>query len=172
MAVMRIIYIHILAVALLSSSVVVKAQDTFENLNFELANPGTLTHEPPYSSFANNVPVANALPYWSVFYGDVQQSTINVNDPSLGATAVTLYTTGYPVIDGNYSALLQGGLLYISDIPASASISQTGLIPAGMQSLLFEAQPGRGTLDVAAQVFFCKIVECQTEGWVLDSMLR
>jgi hypothetical protein len=25
---------------------------------------------------------------------------------------------------------------------------------------------------VAAQVFFCKIVECQTEGWVLDSMLR
>jgi hypothetical protein len=48
-----------------------------------------------------------------------------------------------PAIDGNYSVLLQG-----SGVPPAVSISQTGLIPAGTQSLHFEAQPSSGPLDV------------------------
>jgi hypothetical protein len=48
-----------------------------------------------------------------------------------------------PAIDGNYSVILSGGLS-----ASAASISQTGLIPAGTESLLFEAQPDLGTLDV------------------------
>jgi hypothetical protein len=66
---------------------------------------------------------------------------------SLGATAVTLIGPNSPFgsapIDGNYSVLLQGGLS-----ASAASISQTGAIPAGTQSLLFEGEPGSGPLNV------------------------
>src|SRR5271168_1360934 len=63
------------------------------------------------------------------------------NAPTLGTTAVTLYGNGYPgapgpIIDGNFSVLLQAGV--IGSVPTSTSISQTGLIPSGTQSLLFE----------------------------------
>jgi hypothetical protein len=44
-------------------------------------------------------------------------------------------------IDGKYSVLLTG-------TGATASISQTGLVPVGTQSLLFEANAGNGTLAV------------------------
>jgi hypothetical protein len=120
------------------------AQGTFQNLNFELANPGLLTTTAGYPfPYAENVPVANALPYWSVYYGTVQQTEINYNAPGLGSTLVTLVGGTWPAIDGNYSVLLQGGLT-----ASAASISQSGTIPAGTQSLLFEAQPGAGTFQV------------------------
>ena len=144
---MRLMTIHTLAVVGLASSVVARAQGTFQNLDFEQANIVPIVGSPlyPYA-----VTVANALPYWSVFYGNVEQSQITFNDPSLGATAVTLYTTGYPVIEGNYSVLLQGGVTLSrgAETPAAASISQTGLIPAGTQSLLFETELGYELLDV------------------------
>jgi hypothetical protein len=117
-----------------------QAQGTFKNLNFELANPGSGT-------YAFNVPVASALPHWSVYYGNVQQTTINFNETSTGATVVTLISTAdsvFPAIDGNYSVLLQGGIT-----ASDAAISQTAVIPSGMQSLLFEAQPGLGPLDIS-----------------------
>jgi hypothetical protein len=50
---------------------------------------------------------------------------------------------GFAPIDGYYSVLLQG--TFSSSLPA---ISQTGLIPAGTQSLFFEAQAGIEGLDV------------------------
>ncbi|HUD49143.1 MAG TPA: hypothetical protein VMR33_20105 [Candidatus Baltobacteraceae bacterium] len=113
-----------------------QAQGTFQNLDFELGNPGS-------GSFNLSVPVADALPDWSVNYGSVQQTDIGYNVVSLGATDVSLIGPGGPgggPIDGNYSVLLQGG-------PSSASISQTGVIPAGTQTLLFEAESS-GPLDV------------------------
>jgi hypothetical protein len=112
---------------LVSVSVVLSAlaQGSFENMNFELANPGT------FSSFS--VPVSNALPYWKVSLGEVQQTDVGYNAFSTGATSVTLVGPGYGPIDGNYSVLLYGG-----ETASSASISQTGLIPAGTQSLFFD----------------------------------
>jgi hypothetical protein len=112
------------------------AQGTFQNLNFEQASIVPISGQP----FA--VTVANALPGWTVDYGSVQQTQISYNDPLLGGeTWVTLYANGYPggpvpVIDGNFSLLLQGG--EVNGLPASASISQTGQIPSGTQTLLFE----------------------------------
>jgi hypothetical protein len=118
-------------------------QGTFQNLNFELANPVSAGD----SLNPDAVTVASALPYWSVTIGGVQQTEINENDPSLGAPAVMLigpgYSPGAGPLDGNYSVLLTGSA--VSALPA---ISQTGLIPAGEQSLYFEAQPGIGTLNV------------------------
>jgi hypothetical protein len=123
---------------------IAKAQGSFQNLNFELANPGPLTTTPGYPfAYAVNVPVANALPYWSVYYGTTEQTEVNYNDPGTGSTLVTLVGGSWPAIDGNYSVLLQGGIT-----AAFASISQSSTIPSGMESLLFEAQPGLGTLDV------------------------
>jgi hypothetical protein len=140
---MRIHYTKLLATLLLSVNFAAKGQGTFKNLNFELANPGPLIQSPYGISFAMNVPVENALPDWSVYYGSDQQTMINVNDPSLGSTAVTLIAPGNGPIDGNYSVLLQGGIT-----ATAASISQTGLVPSGTQSLFFEAQPDYGTFEV------------------------
>jgi hypothetical protein len=139
---MRFMHILTLAGLVFASSGIAKAQGTFQNLNFELANPGTLI-QGEFGPFALNVPVANALPYWSVYYGAAQQTEINYNAPGLGSTLVTLVGPTMSAIDGNYSVLFQGG-----GTASAASISQTGVIPMGMQSLLFEAQPGLETLDV------------------------
>jgi hypothetical protein len=107
-----------------------QAQGTFQNLDFELANPGS-------ASYSLNMLVTSALPFWSVYYGSVQQTQILYNEIAVGSTSVSLLSTSsvtYLPIDGTYSVLLQGGLT-----ASAASISQTGLIPAGTQSLLFEA---------------------------------
>jgi hypothetical protein len=117
-----------------------QAQGTFQNLNFEQANPIPV-HGTPY------VTAASALPDWTVTLDGTQQTQITENAPSLGETWVMLAGPndpyGYAPIDGNYSVLLQG------IVPGStASISQTGLIPTGTQSLYFEAEPGFGAMDV------------------------
>jgi hypothetical protein len=126
----------------------IDAQPAFQNLNFEQANP--ISAGNPFYPYL--ITSASGLPYWTVSYGNVQQTQIPYNAPSTGATWVTLIgpgseTFGESPIDGNYSVLLTGG-----GTPLGASISQTGLIPPGTQSLLFEAQPeipGFGLLDVS-----------------------
>jgi hypothetical protein len=122
------------------ASFLTSAQETFQNLDFEQANPVSIVGS-PYYPYA--VTVASALPYWSVSYGTVQQTRMFYDAPSAGATQVTLVGDGYGAIDGNYSVLLQGGITV-----SAASISQSGLIPLGTQSLFFEAQPTSGAFDV------------------------
>jgi hypothetical protein len=130
--------------ATLLATLSTKAQGTFQNLNFEEANPVIVDGSPYYPY---GVTSASALPNWTVSIGGVPQTQIVENDPSLGAPSVMLAgpgdAFGFPPIDGNYSVLLQGS--FSSSVPA---ISQTGLIPAGTQSLYFEAQTGTGALDV------------------------
>jgi hypothetical protein len=109
------------------------AQGAFQNLNFESANTGSLT-------FAVSIPVTSALPDWTVTIGGTQETQIGLNAPSTGAPAVMLIGPGYPAglapLDGNYSVMLTG-----SGVPTVPSISQTGLIPGGTESLLFKAEP-------------------------------
>ncbi len=119
------------------------AQGTFQNLNFEQANPVIVVGSPYYPY---EVTAASALPDWTVTEGGIQQTQITENDPSLGSPWIVLISTadtlGFAPIDGNYSVLLQGS--GFSSVPA---ISQTGLIPDSTQSLLFEAQSaGFGSL--------------------------
>jgi len=121
---------------------------TLTNLDFEQANPVIVVGS-PYYPYA--VTVASALPAWTVSYGISPQTQITFNSPALGSTWVTLIGTGYQgypgiqgPIDENYSVLLQGGVT-----ASAASISQTGLIPGSTQSLLFEAKPGPGPLDIS-----------------------
>ncbi|MGD0816601.1 MAG: hypothetical protein ABSA83_23670 [Verrucomicrobiota bacterium] len=145
---MKTLFIHLISFALLSNGAVLNAQGTFQDLNFEEANLTPIAGS-PYYPYA--VTVANALPGWTVDYGDVQQTQILYNNPSTGSTAVTLLANGYgPPIDGNFSVLLQGGV--VSGTPTAASISQTGMIPATAEYLTFEVgmnYGGSGTLDVS-----------------------
>jgi len=103
------------------------AQGTFQNLNFESANVG---------SIVPMVPVSSALPGWTASLGSTQLTTVGYNALSTGATAVSLIGPPSPVaaLDGNYSVLLTGGVT-----ASDAAISQTGTIPVGTKSLLFEA---------------------------------
>lgn len=92
----------------------------FVNLDFEEA-----TNLPPPNS---SVAVSNALPGWSAFAGTNQLSSI-IYDPGGGGTFyVGLYGSNNAVLSGNFSVVLGG----------SSSISQTGLVPASAESLLFE----------------------------------
>ncbi len=112
-------------------SLCASAQGTFQDLNFEEATI------PPGTTYS--VSVANALPGWTLDYGDTPQTQIGYDDQSLGGTAAFLTGKGtyLPAIDGNFSIELYGG----GDGNGQredVSISQTGQIPVGTQSLLFE----------------------------------
>jgi hypothetical protein len=135
---MKMIKIAIIEAATITFVFSSHAQGTFQNLNFESANVGPIT-------FAFSVPVANALPGWTVLIGNVQQTEVAYNAPSTGAPIVSLLGPPDPALEGNYSAVLTGA------VGTTASISQTGLIPSGTASLFFEAQPG-GTGNLAVSI--------------------
>jgi hypothetical protein len=114
---------------------------SFVNLDFEDAQITPLADSP---FFPFGITTTNALPGWAVFIGNSEQSQITYNDPALGSTSVSLWVTNSHVISGNFSVFLQGGLS-----ASAATISQTGLVPISTLSLLFDAQPGIGTLQVS-----------------------
>jgi hypothetical protein len=129
-----------IAIIIFAHSLSASAQGTFQNLNFEEANIVPIAGSPnPYA-----ITVADALPYWTVSYGTVQQTQIYYNVQSLGGTLVSLYAGGYPsafggslpIIDGNFSVSLDFGA--VNEVRTPASIFQVGQIPAGTQSLFFD----------------------------------
>ena len=120
--------------ASVSVALPVHGQGTFQNLNFESATIPTST---PASSL---VPISDALPGWSAYFtsGVVTQPQGGrvLRWHKLGGYSISLVDSKVTTpVDGNYSAFLFGGgnnPLY------SASISQTGTVPAGTQSLQFD----------------------------------
>ena len=82
--------ITILAAALLCYSA--HAQGTFQNLDFESANPIIVQGSPYYP---HGVTAASAFPDWTVTIGGVQQTQVTYDDPSAGATWVSLAGIGY-----------------------------------------------------------------------------
>jgi hypothetical protein len=112
---------------------------SFINLDFESAK---VISDPTGAYYPYSIAITNALPGWSVF--GTTQGDITYNDPALGSCAVTLWATNGLQISGKYSVLLQGG------IGPEAYISQTGLVPTGTESLLFEAAPLSGVAVLSA----------------------
>jgi hypothetical protein len=95
----------------------------FMNLDFESAR---LVPGPNFGA------ATNLLPGWSAFEYTNQLSNIPYNQFSfIGLPADVLYGTNSYVVNGNFSLLLGDG-----------SISQTGLVPVGAVSLLFDVMMG------------------------------
>jgi hypothetical protein len=118
----------------------------FVNLTFQEA---TITPDPssPYYPYA--VYSSSAIPGWTTSGCFLGANDIFYNDLSTGSTCITLVANGGALspIDGAYSILLYGGTT-----AAVASISQTGLVPGSVDSLLFKAQydgPPGGSLAVS-----------------------
>ncbi len=110
------------------------AQAGFQNLDFASASIPTGTQ--PNSLVA----VGAALPGWTVYVGASQQATVLYNSVDFGTAIVSLFGPGSPFsgIPGSaYTPVLQAGEGFSG--PVSAAIAQTGLIPAGANSLLFSA---------------------------------
>jgi hypothetical protein len=96
------------------------AQGTFQNLDFEEANPAS---DPNGSG---GVTAATALPDWTVTVDGVQQNLVGYNFFAEGGATVTVAGPNnyLPPIDGDYSVALEGSF-------GTSGISQTGLVPVG-----------------------------------------
>ena len=114
----------------------------FLNLDFESAK---IISDPGSPYYPYGIATSNALPGWIVTgYGSTNPaSSITFNDPALGSSWATLWATNGQQISGKYSVLLQGG------IGTGVSISQTATLPLSVYSILFEAQPGYGLLELS-----------------------
>ena len=112
-----------------------QAQVTFQNLNFESASI------PPGTQVDALIPTSDAFPGWSAYFDSsllgVQPATqVTYDGISTGGPVISIIDNNAPVfgpLQGNYSAFLFGG------VGTSASISQTGTIQSGTQSLLMDA---------------------------------
>ena len=108
---------------------------TFQNLDFEQAvsqgGPGLY-------------PLGSLLPGWSASLGGVPQSSALYNVVPGATAAIVLLgpqssppvgPAPPPVINGQFSALLISANSGVAQPPTSASISQTGMVPTGTQSI-------------------------------------
>jgi hypothetical protein len=110
---------------------------SFQNLNFEAANiPGS-------TPIGSTVPISAGLPGWSGYIGGVQQTVAYYDISALDTSRISIIDHGWSsfpefgVNEGNYTALLAAGIF--GGPPADTTLSQTGLVPSGTQSLLFRA---------------------------------
>jgi len=116
---------------------VAQAQDSFQNLNFEAANIPSGTH------VATFVPISEGLPGWSAYFTSGSttepQTQVVYDGISTGGNGIAVIDKNEPTfgpLQGKYSAFLFGGG---NEVLYSAAISQSGLVPTGTQSLLFDA---------------------------------
>ena len=121
----------ILIAALLLASLHAGFAQGFINLNFEQAQlSGLVTNSYGVSGAA----VSRG---WTAYFDSDSTTNLRYNAISLGGPVVSLEGTNYvgafPPIQGKYYMLLFGGLGSYS----SASVGQTGTIPASAQSLIF-----------------------------------
>src|SRR5208282_3134001 len=109
----------------------------FMNLNFESANiPNSTSPNSP-------IPITAGLPNWSGYFisstATNQVTQVTYDGISLGGNAISVIDSNAPSFEplqGRYSAFLFGGG---SDPFYSATISQTGMVPSGTESLLIDA---------------------------------
>ncbi len=115
----------------------------FINMDFEDAVITLDTSSPyyPYAAYASD-----AIPGWTQTGSFLGTNDITYDTISTGSTDISILdANGFRTpLDGNFSILLFGG-----ETAPAASISQTAIVPASTESVLFEAQGGPGTLLVS-----------------------
>jgi hypothetical protein len=126
-----------------------RSQGTFQNLNFESTSLVPIPGDPH-----SRVQFAQAFPGWAGYVGTNQQTAAQYNQAFLDSSGISIIDHGsiFPpstrVIEGNFTAVLIAGFALGTFQPADTTLAQSGLIPAGTQSLLFNAyfslNPGFG----------------------------
>lgn len=111
----------------------------FQNLDFE----SPFLPLVPVSPGDPHVPLTNAFPGWQGWVGTTSEPLAFYNDFFLASASISLFGPEWPAsgrIEGNYTASLMSGHHYErpSEI-VSASLSQTGDVPANTRWLLFNA---------------------------------
>ncbi len=126
-------------VLLLSTACLSFSQGTFENFGFESASLVPISGD-PYQRVQFNA----ALPGWTGYTGTNPQNAVLYNSIFLDTSAISIIDHSWPggpgagsVIQGNFTVILQAGVLGTTS--ANASLSQTGLIPLSTESLRFRA---------------------------------
>jgi hypothetical protein len=127
-----------------------RGQDAFQNLDFESAQLVISTNSGGLTGFA----AADALPGWTVFIGTNELSMVNEN---IGiAEAVNLvYSNSVYVPSGNFAVALRNGEFIFdasNTVHGPGSISQTGLVPANAESLLFDMGSLGGTPQISVSL--------------------
>jgi hypothetical protein len=117
------------------------AQGTFQNLDFEEATIVPIPGDP-----YDRVQFAAAFPGWTG-YTTVMESRALYNGIFLDSSGTSIVDYGWAQgqlgfsgpIQGNFSVLMMAGLsLSLPTVPVDTILSQTGLLPAAAQSLLFK----------------------------------
>ncbi len=138
----------------------------FQDLNFESANLSPV----PSGQYGGEVPVSSALPGWSVYLGNAQQSDVLQNNYYNSVATVDIlgpdWQGAYPgIIDGKYTVEIQSGE-YNGPSGVNASIAQDGTVPANAESLQFKAweiySPYSGPLLVSFAGNNLPVVELST----------
>jgi hypothetical protein len=116
-----------------------QSQVAFTNLNFESANLSPV----PAGQFGGEVPVSSALPGWSVYVGNTQQSDVLQNNYYNSLATVDIlgpdWQGAYPgIIGGEYTVEIQSGA-YGTSPGVNTSIVQDGTVPVYAQALQFKA---------------------------------
>jgi hypothetical protein len=96
----------------------------------------------------------DALPGWAAFIGTNQLTQVLQNNYTLGNASVDIlgpYWSHGGIIEGQYTVVLQPGVNPSVGGYISASISQTGLVPAEAMSLQFKANSGAFSVSLAGQ---------------------
>jgi hypothetical protein len=127
-----------------------EAQGTFQNLDFESATiPASTAVDSPVS-------ISEAIPDWNGYFTSGTTTLpatqaiydgISTGGGEISIVDSMVYSSFAPV-QGNYAVILFGGPL-VGPVLYSASISQTGTIPPGTESLLMDARSFGGTPIVA-----------------------
>jgi hypothetical protein len=129
--------ILLVAIGLLTGSA--HAQGSFINLDFESASLVPVPGDP-----YGRVQLSSALPGWTGCVDGTREVRALYDNKFLDSSGIGLMDTGYAsgfyVRQGSYAVLLQAGVrLGTTDQPADVTLSQTGVVPDGSQSLLFDA---------------------------------
>ncbi|MEI7728572.1 MAG: PEP-CTERM sorting domain-containing protein [Verrucomicrobiota bacterium] len=131
------------------------AEILFTNLGFESAKIVPIPDD-----VYGRVQFDQAVPGWTAYIGSEPQTMILYNNMYLSSSGFALMKTNGYVYDGKYAMVLQTGLRTGQQ---NVSLSQTGLIPAGTQSLQFKSSGERyASFDVGINGQALPLVILQT----------
>jgi hypothetical protein len=124
--------LHIsLSLTLLAPSASLLAQGTFQDLDFEAARLIFVST----NGVGRQIPTTDALPGWEAFSGTDQLPTVTYDQGGAFPSVELMSSNAAPGVSGNFAVFVSPSTVAGY---GPGSISQTALVPANAQSLLFD----------------------------------